>query len=97
MAWDWRTIPLQNWKGEPCPYCGLPMHQPSRDHLRPRSKGFVLSRTNRVIVCAPCNTHKGDRMIEEFCELLRKRGDARYIHVRAFINSGFKQRLPLQV
>ncbi len=29
--------------GKPCAYCGESMAVPTRDHIRPRSKGFTLA------------------------------------------------------
>ena len=45
--------------GSLCPLCGEPMvgpdRFPTRDHIKPRSKGYRLTVDNRAIVCAPCN------------------------------------------
>lgn len=49
--------------GSRCPYCGEPMahppRHPSRDHIRPRSRGHALAPENRAVVCRTCNTDKG--------------------------------------
>jgi hypothetical protein len=37
--------------GKPCAYCGEPMVTPSRDHIRPLSKGGTLAPHNRALVC----------------------------------------------
>ena len=75
--------------GQPCPYCGEPMtgeRAPSRDHIRPRSKGFTLADpANRAIVCQPCNTDKGSRSLASFLYRLRLAGDPRAVHVEAFM------------
>ena len=45
--------------GSPCPYCGqtmqIPDRPPSRDHIKPRSKGHALA-GNLAVVCCGCNT-----------------------------------------
>jgi 5-methylcytosine-specific restriction endonuclease McrA len=75
--------------GLPCPYCGNPMtgeRAPSRDHIRPRSKGFTLADpANRAIVCQPCNEDKGSRSLGSFLFRLRRAADPRTQCVAAFI------------
>jgi 5-methylcytosine-specific restriction endonuclease McrA len=42
--------------GSPCPYCRqtmqIPDRPPSRDHIKPRSKGHALA-GNLAVVCCP--------------------------------------------
>jgi 5-methylcytosine-specific restriction endonuclease McrA len=65
---------------------------PSRDHIRPRSKGFTLADpANRAIVCQPCNTDKGSRSLASFLFRLRRAVDPRAVFVAAFLEYGFKQ------
>jgi hypothetical protein len=90
--------------GAPCPYCGLPMQHPqegprspSRDHIRPRSKGYQLP-GNRLIVCYPCNAAKGSRSLASFLFRLIRAGDPRAPFVgaviRAKIGTGEHQHCP---
>jgi hypothetical protein len=48
--------------GSPCPDCGqtmqIPDRPPSRDHIKPRSKGYRLA-GKLALVCCRCNTDKG--------------------------------------
>jgi 5-methylcytosine-specific restriction endonuclease McrA len=52
--------------GSPCPDCGqtmqIPDRPPSRDHIKPRSKGYRLA-GNLALVCCRCNTDKGSLSI----------------------------------
>jgi 5-methylcytosine-specific restriction endonuclease McrA len=81
---------LENKIGCNCPYCGVQMgrtsYQPSRDHMVPRSRGGILNRTNKAIVCQPCNWDKGDLTIHEFYIELVKRRDPRAAYVNRLIN-----------
>jgi HNH endonuclease len=45
--------------GKPCAYCGEPMAAPTRDHIRPRSKGGTLAPGNKAMACDCCNSDKG--------------------------------------
>jgi hypothetical protein len=80
---------LTNAIGLPCPYCDHPMageRAPSRDHIRPRSKGFTLADLrNGAIVCRRCNTDKGSRSLASFLFRLRRACDPRAPFVAAFI------------
>ncbi len=58
---------------------------PTRDHIRPRSKGFTLD-ANRAIVCQPCNEDKGSRSLQSFLFRLQRAGDPRTAHVAALVN-----------
>ena len=74
--------------GKPCVYCGEPMAVPTRDHIRPRSKGFTLANpANRAIVCEPCNRDKGSPSLASFAFRLRQAGDPRALFVEAFSRS----------
>jgi hypothetical protein len=42
--------------GKPCCYCGEPVAVPTRDHIRPRSKGGTLDGQNKALACQRCNT-----------------------------------------
>jgi 5-methylcytosine-specific restriction endonuclease McrA len=85
-----RTI-LRAAIGSPCPYCGEPMtadRSPTRDHIRPRSKGYTLADpANRVIVCFPCNQLKGSRSLRSFLFRLNRSCDPRAAHVASFLES----------
>ena len=48
-----------------CVYCGTSSGRLTLDHVVPRSKGGESIWENVVTACAPCNLHKGDRMLEE--------------------------------
>jgi 5-methylcytosine-specific restriction endonuclease McrA len=75
--------------GAQCPYCGHPMtgnRAPSRDRIRPRSKGWTLADpANRAIVCQPCNEDKGSRSLGSFLFRLRRAADPRAHFVAAFL------------
>ena len=63
--------------GKPCAYCSEPMDAPTRDHIRPRSKGGTLAPGNRALVCDPCNQDKGSRTLGSWLFRLQKAGDRR--------------------
>jgi 5-methylcytosine-specific restriction endonuclease McrA len=48
-----------------CVYCGSSGGRLTLDHVVPRSRGGESSWENVVTACAPCNLHKGDRLLEE--------------------------------
>ena len=77
--------------GAPCPYCGqtmqIPDRPPSRDHIKPRSKGYSLD-GNRALVCFPCNRDKSSLSLGQWHTRLPRAGDARAHHVAAFIERG---------
>jgi 5-methylcytosine-specific restriction endonuclease McrA len=89
------TIPLSAKRlaviGSPCPYCGqtmqIPDRPPSRDHIKPRSKGYPLA-VNFALVCCRCNTEKGSLSLGQWLTRLSQAGDARADHVAAFIERG---------
>jgi 5-methylcytosine-specific restriction endonuclease McrA len=74
--------------GSPCPYCGqtmqIPDRPPSRDHIKPRSKGHRLD-GNRALVCRRCNHDKGSLSLGQWLTRLSRVGDSRADHVAAFI------------
>ena len=74
--------------GSPCPYCGqtmqIPDRPPSRDHIKPRSKGHALA-GNLAVVCCRCNTDKGSLSLGQWLTRLSRAGDPRADHVAAFI------------
>ena len=74
--------------GSPCPYCGqtmqIPGRPPSRDHIKPRSKGHPLDR-NRALVCCRCNADKGSLSLGHWLTRLSRAGDPRADHVEAFM------------
>jgi 5-methylcytosine-specific restriction endonuclease McrA len=58
--------------------------RPSRDHIRPRSKGFTFADpAHRAIVCQPCNEYKGSRSLASFLFRLRRAADPRAPFVAA--------------
>jgi 5-methylcytosine-specific restriction endonuclease McrA len=75
--------------GSLCPLCGEPMagpdRFPTRDHIKPRSKGHRLTADNRAIICARCNKAKGSLSLQRFANRLARTGDPRAEHVAAFI------------
>jgi len=72
-----------------CPYCSElmahPPRYPSRDHIRPRSKGYTLTAENRAIVCRRCNTDKGSLSLGRWLNRLRRAADPRAVHVEGFM------------
>jgi 5-methylcytosine-specific restriction endonuclease McrA len=74
--------------GSRCPYCGqtmqIPDRPPSRDHIKPRSKGRALA-GNLALLCCRCNTDKGSLSLGQWLTRLSRVGDARVDHVAAFI------------
>jgi 5-methylcytosine-specific restriction endonuclease McrA len=74
--------------GSLCPLCGEPMagpdRWPTRDHIKPRSKGHHLTPDNQAIVCAPCNEAKGSLSLQRYANRLARAGDPRAAHVAAF-------------
>lgn len=75
--------------GSRCPYCGelmaVPARHPSRDHIKPRSRGHTLTPSNRAIVCQPCNSDKGALTLGRWLNRLRRAADPRVDHVAAFM------------
>jgi 5-methylcytosine-specific restriction endonuclease McrA len=63
--------------GRPCCYCGTAMSAPTRDHIRPRSKGGTLDAGNKVFACDPCNGDKGSRSLASWLYRLELAGDRR--------------------
>lgn len=79
--------------GRPCPYCGHAMkigspRPPTRDHLKPRSRGGTFAKGNKLVVCGPCNHNKRDLTIEEWATRLAARGDPRAGLVQNLIDRG---------
>jgi 5-methylcytosine-specific restriction endonuclease McrA len=79
--------------GKPCPFCGHTMRigsprPPSRDHLKPRSRGGTFAKGNKLIVCRPCNHDKGDRTLREWLERLVALEDPRAGLVQNLIDRG---------
>lgn len=69
-----------------CRYCGKRVRDDSRrhfiwrrtiDHVIPRSRGGSNLMANLVTACEPCNTFKGDRLIEEIGMFLLPPGTIR--------------------
>lgn len=88
------SVILKNHIGVPCPYCDKTMgnvpHQPTRDHIHPRSMGGNSHHRNIVIVCGKCNNDKRSRTMHGFLQKLEADGDARARRVRAFMKrNGF--------
>jgi hypothetical protein len=62
-----------------------PAARPTRDHIKPRSKGGTLADpANLPIVCDPRNSDKGSRSLASFLFRLRRADDARAPFVAAF-------------
>jgi hypothetical protein len=62
----------------------IPDRAPSRDHIKPRSKGYTLE-GNRALVCCRCNTDKGSLSLGQWLTRLSRAGDPRADHVAAFL------------
>jgi hypothetical protein len=60
----------------------IPDRPPSRDHIKPRSKGTLEG--NRALACFPCNHDKGSLSLGQWLTRLSRAGDARAHHVAAF-------------
>jgi 5-methylcytosine-specific restriction endonuclease McrA len=75
--------------GSLCPLCGEPMAGPdcwpTRDHIKPRSKGHHLTPDNQAIVGAPCNEAKDSLSLQRFANRLTRAGDPRALRVAAFL------------
>lgn len=54
-----------------CAYCGTASGRLTLDHVVPRSRGGGSVWENVVTSCAPCNLHKGNRLLEETAMQLR--------------------------
>ncbi len=85
--------PLAAYDGRPCPYCGKEMRlnkprHPTRDHVKPRSKGGKLKPGNKLIVCRPCNGDKGSKTLKEWVERLTALEDPRAGVVQNLIDRG---------
>ena len=70
--------------GKPCAYCGMPMAVPTRDHIRPRSKGGTLAQ-GKALACERCNGDKGSRTLGSWLYRLCRAGDRRAMIVAAFM------------
>ena len=70
--------------GLPCPYCGRPMHKPTRAHIRPVIYGGSLRDQNKVAVCEPCNHDKGHHTLTDWARHLLRDGDPRAATVAAY-------------
>lgn len=84
------TFILRNYIGLPCPWCDKTMgygglHEPTRDHLFPKSKGGHNRRPNIVIVCSKCNNDKRSKTLIDWLQRLEEFGDARARWVRRFM------------
>jgi len=58
--------------------------QPSRDHIKPRSRRHQLS-GNQAIVCWRCNEAKDSLSLRRWLNRLQAAGDARADYVAAFV------------
>jgi 5-methylcytosine-specific restriction endonuclease McrA len=84
---------LMLYHGRPCPYCGHMMRlgskrKPTRDHLKPRSRGGTFAKGNKLIVCEPCNGSKGNRTLEEWAARLVALEDPRAGFVQNLLDRG---------
>ena len=61
---------------------------PSRDHIKPRSKGYTLDEGNRALACFPCSRDKGSLSLGQWLTRLSRAGDPRADHVAASIDRG---------
>ena len=79
--------------GKPCPYCSEAMvwknlrigfeslRHPTRDHIKPLSRGGADAKWNIAIVCERCNRDKGNRPLLTWHAELESAGDSRARHV----------------
>lgn len=65
FGFELREYLLVRW-GRACVYCGVKGVPLQIDHLRARSRGGTNRLSNLVLACAPCNSAKGGRPVEEF-------------------------------
>jgi 5-methylcytosine-specific restriction endonuclease McrA len=65
----------------------IPDRPPSRDHIKPRSKGHALA-GNVALVCCRCNTDKGSLSLGQWLTRLSRASDPRADHVATFIERG---------
>jgi 5-methylcytosine-specific restriction endonuclease McrA len=70
--------------GLPCPYCGNPMEQPIRSHIRSVRFGGSLTDDNKVVVCRSCHDDKGYLTLKDWLRKLRRENDPREPIVKAF-------------
>ena len=66
----------------------IPDRPPSRDHIKPRSKGYTLD-GNLALVCCRCNSDKGSRTLAQWLTRLTRAGDPRADHVAAFLQGRY--------
>lgn len=80
-----------------CAYCKCELDDYSRtvDHLYPKSRGGVLSNSNKVPCCGSCNKMKGDMSIVEFSRALS--GLLFYEHLRHKESIAHLKKLKLNV
>jgi 5-methylcytosine-specific restriction endonuclease McrA len=71
--------------GKPCADCGEPMAVPTRDHIRPRSKGGTLAQ-GKALACERCNGDKGSRSLASWLYRLHRAEDRRAVIVAAFMD-----------
>ena len=64
----------------------VPDRPPSRDHIKPRSKGQALA-GNLALVCCRCNHDKGSRTLGQWLTRLSRAGDPCADHVEAFMRT----------
>lgn len=77
-------MPLDEFHGKQCPYCGDPMlgdRPPSRDHVVPRWKGGTVL----LVVCLVCNQDKGGKTLQQWANRLHKAKDWRTERVQALV------------
>jgi 5-methylcytosine-specific restriction endonuclease McrA len=83
MTSDLRAL-LRAHVGLPCPYCGRPMENPIRTHIRSVRYGGSLTDDNKVIVCTPCDNDKGHLTLKDWLRKLHRENDSREPIVKAF-------------
>lgn len=83
--------PIKEFVGTPCPYCGTEMTKPvpsrtgypqpmtmaTRDHVKPRIHGGLMTPDNRVVCCLKCNGDKGSKTLETWLMTLVRIKDRR--------------------
>jgi 5-methylcytosine-specific restriction endonuclease McrA len=67
---EWLALQLE-YEGR-CAYCGVPLEEPTMDHVVPLIKGGDHSVGNIVPACSRCNKRKNDRDVVTFLAELNK-------------------------
>ena len=71
-----------------CQYCGIASVSMTIDHIHPRNHGGVDSWENLVAACILCNTHKGNKLLNDVGMVLLKKPRKPTVisHLQKFVN-----------